>query len=162
MKLKQTRKPEAVIPVAAMSDIAFLLIIFFMLTSKLTEQGIDLKLPKAETAEEKEVKQMSIVVDRTNRVYYNGAPATFQELETELGKGLEKATKDEEKVVSIKGDATSQYETVFNCIDIVNKLGGMPVLISEETQGGAVEGPNVTMDAGGSPKRAGPGGSNGN
>ena len=45
-------RPEVSIPIVSMADIAFLLIIFFMLTSTLIrETGVDVDVPKAEEVE---------------------------------------------------------------------------------------------------------------
>ncbi len=48
MKIMKKNKPSTEIPAASMSDIAFLLIIFFMVTTVFNKEiGINLELPKA-------------------------------------------------------------------------------------------------------------------
>ena len=48
MKVKTKSKASTAIPASAMSDIAFLLIIFFMITTVFNkEQGLDIALPEA-------------------------------------------------------------------------------------------------------------------
>lgn len=52
MRLWRRSRPKAVIPTASMADIAFLLILFFMLTTVFrAERGLKLILPEAEATE---------------------------------------------------------------------------------------------------------------
>jgi len=146
VKVKQTRKPSAVIPVVAMSDIAFLLIVFFMLISKPTEEGIELNLPSAKSSKEKEVNQKSISIEKNGQMFLAGRAVNAAELEVELAKMLEKAETDEERVVAIKADEATLYKFAFKAIDIVNKVGGIPALISDT---GGEEKPEVRLDTGG-------------
>lgn len=50
MKLQSKNKVSADFSMASMTDIVFLLLIFFMLTSNVAQSAIDLKLPKSNTS----------------------------------------------------------------------------------------------------------------
>lgn len=73
MKIGRKRKGKAEIPTSSMSDIAFLLIIFFMATTKFdVKEGIKIVLPQATdsaqetqtlTLTEKEMTRMQIIAD---------------------------------------------------------------------------------------------------
>ncbi len=53
MKFERTTKKESYIPTSSMGDIAFLLLVFFMVTVVFTEEtGLVVKLPRAEAGEE--------------------------------------------------------------------------------------------------------------
>jgi len=76
MKIGRKRKGKAEIPTSSMSDIAFLLIIFFMATTKFdVKEGIKIVLPQAAqessekvetiTLTEKEMTRMQILPDGT-------------------------------------------------------------------------------------------------
>ena len=53
MKFARTTKKEPYIPTSSMGDIAFLLLVFFMVTVVFTEEtGLVVKLPRAEAGEE--------------------------------------------------------------------------------------------------------------
>ncbi|MCF7792634.1 MAG: biopolymer transporter ExbD [Candidatus Cloacimonetes bacterium] len=48
-KIKKAARPETLIPTASMSDIAFLLLLFFMVSTVFVrEKGLNVRLPKAE------------------------------------------------------------------------------------------------------------------
>ncbi|MBC8416225.1 MAG: biopolymer transporter ExbD [Candidatus Cloacimonetes bacterium] len=51
-KIKKTNKPETMIPTASMSDIAFLLLLFFMVSTVFVrEKGLPVSMPRAASIE---------------------------------------------------------------------------------------------------------------
>ena len=51
-KIKKTTKPETMIPTASMSDIAFLLLLFFMVSTVFVrEKGLPVRMPRAVSIE---------------------------------------------------------------------------------------------------------------
>jgi biopolymer transport protein ExbD len=51
-KIKKTNKPETMIPTASMSDIAFLLLLFFMVSTVFVrEKGLPVRMPRAASIE---------------------------------------------------------------------------------------------------------------
>ena len=65
-KIKKKAKPETLIPTASMSDIAFLLLIFFMVSTVFVkERGLNVTMPQAEQIEKIPRKNAAtIYVDR--------------------------------------------------------------------------------------------------
>ena len=71
MRLKRKREVKAMIPTASMSDIAFLLIIFFMLTTVFRKElGLKVILPTAKTTKRilKSRDLANIYIDREGRI----------------------------------------------------------------------------------------------
>jgi len=71
MKLARRSRGGAAIPTASMSDIAFLLILFFMVTTIFsTEQGLKLILPKAEATQRIRLRRntLNVWIDREGRI----------------------------------------------------------------------------------------------
>ena len=101
-----------------MTDIVFLLLIFFMLTSTLvTVSAIDVLLPKAGGKTE---NQTSVAVTITNDAsfYIDKTKVSNANLEREL---LTKVGADKKKTVVIRGDQNVQYKNVMQVIDIANR-----------------------------------------
>ena len=69
MKIGRKRKGKAEIPTSSMSDIAFLLIIFFMATTKFdVKEGIRIVLPQASESGDKDVQTISLTEKEMTRL----------------------------------------------------------------------------------------------
>ena len=72
-RFEKKQKVTATIPTSSMADIAFLLLVFFMVTTVLKlEEGLPIALPKAEAAQDIPRENVAhIWVDRTGRISIN-------------------------------------------------------------------------------------------
>jgi biopolymer transport protein ExbD len=69
MKIGRKRKGKAEIPTSSMSDIAFLLIIFFMATTKFdVKEGIKLVLPQATEKQEGQTQSLTLTEKEMTRL----------------------------------------------------------------------------------------------
>ncbi|MDP6504456.1 MAG: biopolymer transporter ExbD [Planctomycetota bacterium] len=131
MKLvKQRRKAEPDIPVVSMSDIAFLLIIFFLVTTNFVKEShIKLKLPKAETGEDEDKIQINVSMDQDGELWLNGKPTAS--LKVDLGKLLGDKKGDKRKVFfkCHKGILNDVY---MAAIEEINEAGGLLILKTDE------------------------------
>ena len=86
MAIRRRKKPNLVLPLSSMGDIAFLLIIFFMLASNFMKTGnVDLQRPGAPTLEQQEPAKCSVMVDRDGVVWCDGAQVSAGELASAQG-----------------------------------------------------------------------------
>ncbi len=88
MNLQTRNKVDSAFNMASMTDLIFLLLIFFMLTSSfVTPSGLPVNLPtsKASTIE---VQKVSITVTKDLQYFINEKKVTRNSLETELKKEL--------------------------------------------------------------------------
>ena len=131
MKLvKQRRKAEPDIPVVSMSDIAFLLIIFFLVTTNfIKESHIKLKLPKAESGDDEDKIQINVSMDKDGELWLNGKPTAA--LKVDLGKLLGDKKGDKRKVF-FKCDKGILNEVYMSAIEEINGAGGLLVLKTDE------------------------------
>ncbi|MDP2173856.1 MAG: biopolymer transporter ExbD [Candidatus Cloacimonadaceae bacterium] len=82
MKIGRKRKGKAEIPTSSMSDIAFLLIIFFMATTKFdVKEGIKIVLPASAPADAQKTETIQLGEDKMTRLQINadGAIAVNKE-----------------------------------------------------------------------------------
>ena len=108
------------INVTPMLDLAYVLLIIFIILTTATVQGIKVNLPKASaqpSLAENKTKAISITADGT--VYLDTIPVTMDQLEKLLGQ-YKAATPD--LPVIIKADATIQYQRVVEVLDLVGRL----------------------------------------
>lgn len=70
---KRKKRPMPIPPMTALGDIAFLLIIFFMITSNfIREAHVDLDKAESRDVEKLEQRSVSVAVDKNGEVYVQG------------------------------------------------------------------------------------------
>lgn len=118
MNLRGRNKVNPNFNMSSMTDIVFLLLIFFMLSSTLvTVSAIDVILPQAGGKTE---NNTSVAVSITNqsKFYIDKTLVSKDNLELEI---LKKVGADKKKTVVIRGDQNVPYKSVMQVIDIANK-----------------------------------------
>ena len=102
------------IPSSSLADIAFLLLIFFMVTTVFrTDQERDITWPQAEATEkidEKAKNILNIWVERSGQIFMNDQPYTMDQV-SEVVAPLY-ANSDRRLVISIRGDREVPYLTM--------------------------------------------------
>ncbi|HAZ42807.1 MAG TPA: biopolymer transporter ExbD [Methylococcaceae bacterium] len=120
MKVESEEKPYDDINITPMLDVAYVLLLIFIIMTTATVQGITVNLPKASSTpslSKPKTKAVSITADGT--LYLDTYPVTIQELETRLGQY--KAANPDLPVV-LKADAGIQYQKVVEVLDVVTRL----------------------------------------
>src|ERR1700749_1226897 len=108
------------INITPMLDLAYVLLIIFIILTTATVQGIKVNLPKASaqpSLAENKPKAISITADGT--IYLDTFPVTMSELENLLRQY--KAAKPDLPVI-IKADSTIQYQRVVDVLDLLGRL----------------------------------------
>lgn len=101
-----------------MTDIVFLLLIFFMLTSTLvTVSAIDVLLPKAGGKTENNTS-VAVTITKNSVFYIDKSKVSKTNLERTL---LTKVGADKKKTVVIRGDQNVPYKQIMKVIDIANR-----------------------------------------
>ncbi len=118
MNLKGRNKVDPSFNMSSMTDIVFLLLIFFMLTSTLvTVSAIDVLLPKAGGKTENQTS-VAVSVTSDSFFYIDKTKVSSKNLEREI---LAKVGVDKKKTIVIRGDQDVPYKNVMKIIDIANK-----------------------------------------
>lgn len=108
------------INITPMLDLAYVLLIIFIILTTATVQGIKVNLPKASaqpSLAESKTKAISITADGT--IYLDTYPVSMAELENML-RQYKAVTPD--LPVIIKADSTIQYQKVVEVLDLVGRL----------------------------------------
>ncbi|MBE7629147.1 ExbD/TolR family protein [Tenacibaculum piscium] len=118
MNLKGRNKVDPSFNMSSMTDIVFLLLIFFMLTSTLvTVNAIDVLLPKAGGKTENNTA-VAVTITENSSFYIDKTKVSADNLERRI---LEKMGTDKKKTLVIRGDQNVPYKNVMNVIDIANR-----------------------------------------
>lgn len=120
MHVQDDVKPYDTINVTPMLDLAYVLLVVFILMTTASVQGLSVSMPKPSnkpSTEKHELKVVQVMPD--GAVLINGASVSFAELESQLQQAK---ARDPKMGVAIKGDAKAHYEKVVTVIDLCNKL----------------------------------------
>ncbi|MFZ5593575.1 MAG: ExbD/TolR family protein [Pseudomonadota bacterium] len=120
MQVQSEEKPYDDINVTPMLDLAYVLLVIFIIMTTASVQGIKVNLPKASnTPSLAKPTTKAITIAENGQMYLDAYPVTLTELETRLREY--KAVNPDFPVV-IKGDARIQYEKVIDVMDLMGKL----------------------------------------
>lgn len=120
MQIQNQSRPYDTINITPMLDLAYVLLVIFILMTTASLQGLTMSLPKPSDKPDTEHHEIKIVQIREGgSILLNGAGISMAELEDQL-----KAAKarDPKFSVIIKGEPRAPYGAVIGAIDLVNKL----------------------------------------
>jgi len=133
MKFSTQLKPLAVFSYSSLTDIVFLLLIFFLLSSSFVIQsGIKVQLPKSTVVEQETQRQIIITVTEKGLIFLNDRQVTTETLGGRLAPLI---GEDRDKIVIIKADRTVSLQSAVQVMDIAKGVGALRLLIA--TQPGA-------------------------
>jgi len=136
MALRKKIREAPEIDVSAFSDIAFLLIIFFILTTTFEKfVGNTVEIPAGAPSEEKaDDKQTTLVLD-AGKIHFNEETEniSIDELRRKL-KALRLRSKKEdmEKMILVEATDDVVYDTYFSVINAISEAGGVLAIIEQE------------------------------
>ncbi|MDA0838591.1 MAG: biopolymer transporter ExbD [Planctomycetota bacterium] len=124
------------LPVEAFSDIAFLLIIFFILVTSLTKhKGFLTEIPAGQKSEEKLDKIPSVNI-KDNIVLFEGNAVSMDELRAKLLELKLGEKQDQEKMVTLEATGQASYQNYFASMAAIDAAGGIVTIVKEDTSGG--------------------------
>ncbi len=121
---------RATIPTASMADVAFLLIVFFLITTSLTkDKGIGFTLPAPDAAIRIPRRNITHVrIDADGSLYHDKEPVTADR----LGSRIRIMTvKNPDLYVSITTDPDARYERFIEVTDEIMKSGNVKISIAD-------------------------------
>ncbi len=130
---KKRRKVQ--VPVASMGDIAFLLIIFFLLLSEFAkDKDLPIDLPASSKVEKlEEVVAARVAIDSQGTIYFDGDRVdSAKDIEWGVRALLSKTVADEQRHVQFKCDASLPKETFEPVLKAIAEGGGIIEAVGEE------------------------------
>ena len=121
-------------PAASSSDIAFILIIFFLVCASVQpETGLAQTLPRTEAKEEKREQSKNLEVSITpSNIVLNGSPLKLAEFSERIAAALQAKSRPEDKVVVVKSSADTPYDHWIRVSQAIDNAGGIITLVREE------------------------------
>jgi biopolymer transport protein ExbD len=126
------RRREPDIPVSSFSDIAFLLIIFFILATTLAQlSGVVTDIPAGQKAEA-EVQTTANVELHNDVIRFNEQVVDIRGLRRELGMLNLHAKSGKDKVVLLEAVGKVNYQTYFDVMASISSAGGVTAIVRED------------------------------
>ena len=120
MKLQEDNELYDEINVVPMLDLAYVLLVIFIIMTTASVQGIKVNLPKASNSPSLAKPQTkAITINESGQIFLDAYPVTLDELRTRLGQL--KAANPELPVV-VKGDTVVQYGKVMDVLELLGQL----------------------------------------
>jgi biopolymer transport protein ExbD len=119
-KVQADNEPYDDINITPMLDLAYVLLVIFIIMTTATVQGIMVNLPKASaqpSLAKPQTKAITITADGT--IFLDTYPVTLTDLESTL---RQYQAVNPELPVVVKGDAQIQYERVVEILDLLGRL----------------------------------------
>ncbi|PIB27853.1 biopolymer transporter ExbD [Maribacter sp. 4U21] len=116
MKLKGRNKVSPDFSMSSMTDIVFLLLIFFMLTAN-SPNALDLLLPKAK-GKSTNTQNVSVSIDKHLQYFVNNQRINGEYIEIELKKALEG---QEKPTIILRAEENVAIKEAVNVMDIANR-----------------------------------------
>jgi biopolymer transport protein ExbD len=120
MKVQEENELYDEINVVPMLDLAYVLLVIFIIMTTASVQGIKVNLPKASnTPSLAKPQTKAITINENGQIFLDAYPVTVDELRTRLGHL--KAANPELPVV-VKGDTVVQYGKVMEVLELLGQL----------------------------------------
>lgn len=132
---QRQRRRKVPVPVASMGDIAFLLIIFFMLLSEFAKSAdLQIELPQSQHVDKpKHAVVARVAIDTQGQIFFDGVPvANADAVELSLESILEDTIADDQRHVQFKCDSNLTKETFAPVLMAIAKAGGIVEAVGEE------------------------------
>lgn len=121
MQVQTESKPYDSINVTPMLDLAYVLLVVFILMTTASVQGITLALPKPSATPPTEKREVVVLrVDPDGSLRLNGVPRGEEAVRSDL---TAVKARDAQATVVIQGDGKAPYQRVVAMIDLCNEIG---------------------------------------
>ena len=114
-------KPYDDINITPMLDLAYVLLVIFIIMTTASVQGVKVDLPHGSSTASLAVPKTKVVsISNTGQIFMDAIPVSIGELEQKLRDAM--AVTPDLPIV-LKGDRAVQYEKVMTVLDLCSRLG---------------------------------------
>ncbi len=127
---KKRRFRRGEIPTASMADIAFLLLIFFLVTTTIDmDKGLGIVLPaEGEEIEIKKDNILNCLINSSGNVLLGGEPIKIKDIGKEVRR---KIAENQKLIISVKAHAKTKYSDYIAVIDQLKMANAKRISIAE-------------------------------
>lgn len=124
--------PMSDINVTSLVDVAFVLLIIFMITAPIMQGGVDVQLPRAEARPLQSREGLVVSINQEGRIFIDESPLTYDEFRTSF-RALAEAR--DASGLYLRADARVPYGEVVRVLAVMKATGISQVgLVTEEEE----------------------------
>jgi len=121
MQVQNDAQPYDTINITPMLDLAYVLLVIFILMTTAGVQGLTMNLPKPSNKPSTEKHEVVIVrIQQGGTILFNGVAVSITELEAQINAAK---ARDPKFSIMLKGDDTAPYAGVVSVVDLVTRMG---------------------------------------
>lgn len=134
MDFGRSIKKEPFIPTSSMGDIAFLLLVFFMVTTIFRdENGLPVELPRAEAGEEVNRELVSnVYINRAGQISIDDRLVQVKHIRDIMAT---KISENPQLIVAFKTDNYADYGTVSDVMEELKEVNAVRVFFNSDVDG---------------------------
>jgi biopolymer transport protein ExbD len=119
MQVQADSKPYDDINITPMLDLAYVLLVIFIIMTTATVQGMKVNLPKASSMPSlAQQTAKAITVTNDGKIFLDTIPVTLAELEQRL---IQQRALTPEFPIVLRGDSATQYQNVIDVLDMLGR-----------------------------------------
>ncbi len=123
---------NADINVTSLVDVAFVLLIIFMITAPIMQGGVDVELPRAEARPLEPKEGMVVTVDRGGRIFIDETPVSYEDFRITFPSIV---TAKKPNGVFLRADSRVPYGDVVRVLSVIRLSGVQSVgLVAEQEE----------------------------
>lgn len=133
-KIKKAERPKTLIPTASMSDIAFLLLLFFMVSTVFVrEKGLKVRLPRAESIQKiPRNHSATIYVDRNGTISIDDMVVSIPDVQWVMQK---KYFENFNVIACFRTDSDTNYGYMSDILNQLREAGTLRVSFEAKLKG---------------------------
>jgi biopolymer transport protein ExbD len=135
-KSKQAKKHrDGDIPVGSFSDIAFLLIVYFLVATTLVKvKGVPVDMPSGQESSSTSESKTPTVMLKGDEIYFKDKSITYEELVEKLDALKLDEAEGEAKVIMLESTEETTYQAYYRVLAVISKKGGIIALVEAEEE----------------------------
>ena len=130
MALRERKARVGAIPEGGMADIAFLLLVFFLVTTTMDmDKGIGIILPaEGQEIEINKKNILNLLISSSGNVLLGGEPIAINQIDDRV---KEEIRKNDKLIISVKAHEKAQYDVYIEVLDQLKKAKATRISIAE-------------------------------
>lgn len=126
------RREAEELPVSSFSDIAFLLIIFFILVTSLEQfAGFEANIPSGEKSEQTQTDEMPTIKLHNGIINYNENVLSIEELRGQLTAMNLREKAEDKRIVLLEASGQVPYQPYYEVMAAISAAGGVVGIVQE-------------------------------